>query len=474
MALALDGKVGATSVDVSSVAASLTTSNAGDIIIAVVSFWSNNSSRNNTTGAPMVGTISSTNLPAGVWAQRSRLYLTSSVSSLPVIIEVWWAYAAAALTAESITAAFETPGSIDYSTLTLFGVSGADPVNPFDLNSALPAFSAHAGSGGSTAHAVTGISTTAANTFEIAIQANASTNYTLTADTNFTLIETENPASQSNCSTEYLTTPNSSPVSNATLDVFSGQGASVNYIAEVDAIQALVSPAWGGPTFVNSGGVNIVGSTATSNKPSLPANRTNGNLLLASCSVAANCVPTWSSGWTVIETWSINTTGAVYQTGTKAYCYVTGSETQPTITFNGTGAGMARVDQYTGVAQTNPIGNSEHNAGNGTAITCTAVTTSRANSLVANFIDAGGTEAPPVAPSFMPRTTRIYVPGTDAAIGCAVLSDQQVAASGGTSTSSSVTYPFTIEWLQFMTEILAPAPPSFHTTGQLVSPMIGR
>ncbi len=123
VSMALDGKVHGSFTSGSSTTLSLTTANANDVIIAVVAV-------NTTT----VSTISSAHLN---FTLRKR----EQVSGGPYYLDVWYAVAPVALSAEAITvtlsAALGSP--YPYCTVDIFGVSGANTSTIFDSNSSLPA-----------------------------------------------------------------------------------------------------------------------------------------------------------------------------------------------------------------------------------------------------------------------------------------------------------------------------------------------
>ena len=451
MALSFDGKAGSAAANAASMSATLSTTNAKDIIVAVVTYFSNNISAT-CTGVAGAGITE--------FALRSRTVLNTSYS-IPMVVEVWWGCAAAALTDVSVTASFYNYASIQYNGLHVFGINGADLLNPFDPNTALPAVAMHAASGGAGTHAVTGVATTNTNTLEFAVLATAiGGSGTPTADSGFTLIENEyaDGVTYGASYTEYQI--NTSAVSPTTQDVFAGlSSVTTNYIALIDAIQgpATADTDWTGPKFVNSGDATIFNtSTPTAN---MPADIVAGNLLLAHISVSAAVSGSlaWSSGWTPIEAWYA---GAVAQTGAKAYRIATGSDTAPTVTWTGGGValGMIVVDQFTNVNQTTPIGNSEHNSTNSATVTCTAVTTTANNSLVVNHVDNGSELTLPGLNGAWTALNTYVTKSGDPGQGCRQLSGQTIAASGSNPSSCTQTSFSAVQYLDFQTEILAPTP----------------
>jgi hypothetical protein len=447
MALALDGHA-ATIINTSGTTAAsvtLTTTSADDVIVALVSIFTNQVT-NSASTAPGVLNVSGGGL---TWGLRSRARLITSVSSVPLIEEEWVAHAPSALTAQTITASMGGVGTSNFMGLEVFGVSGADTDAVFDTNVSLPAIAAFAASGGTSSHPVTGISTTNANTFEIAALATAAGGTgTATADSGFTLLDSK-WFSGTNAGHQAEYQINSSLLSSVSQNVFSSVSAiGTNYIALVDAIIAAPGSARAGPKFVNSGGGTLFNSTSAT--AVLPGSLVNGNLLLAHISVGSStATPVWPAGWTPIGSkWTIGT-----QTGHQAYCYVTGSETAPTVTWTGTAGGMIQVIQISGTDASSPIGATSHNSASSASATCTAITTTRANSLVLNFLDVGEVLATP-AP--YPWRSRVTGGGTSPAIGCWHIADEFLPTSGTTSDSVNLTLYASCTYLNFTTEILAP------------------
>lgn len=136
MALALDGSVHANAT-ATSVNASLTTSASNCVIVAIV-----------TTNSSGVTGISSTNTTG--WTER-----VESTPGNP--ISIWYGVASSPLSSETITVSL---GGSAYTTVDIFGISGADTTQIYDANGALPDQV-----GSSTLH--TDITTTADDTFLI-------------------------------------------------------------------------------------------------------------------------------------------------------------------------------------------------------------------------------------------------------------------------------------------------------------------
>ena len=146
MTLSLDGNANGNSTFSTTVAASLTTSNTDDIIVALVA------TKHDGSSAPAISVADGSSL---TWTQRYQL--NSSDESYGI----FWAHAASALSGDTITATLSVSSS--ENTIIVFGVSGADTSYPFDNNASL---TKHA-SGTSTAPAATGVSTDATDTFLI-------------------------------------------------------------------------------------------------------------------------------------------------------------------------------------------------------------------------------------------------------------------------------------------------------------------
>lgn len=163
MSLALDGSAHGTGVVATTCSATLTTSNAGDIIMVVVTL----------NHGPLLS-VTSPNLTFALYGRQT---LVNNGSGDPTYLDIWKAVAAGALSSEVITA---TQSGSDYITMDAFGVSGANTSSPFDANGSLPAVSPGIGSD-------VVLSTTSANTFifcgyRMAVTANP------TAGAGFTLI----------------------------------------------------------------------------------------------------------------------------------------------------------------------------------------------------------------------------------------------------------------------------------------------
>ena len=149
--MALDGDVVGYDKTGSTPSVSLTTSNANDVIIVLVSTSVSSGS------PPKVSSISS---PHVSWKSSARGTGGDGVTNY----EEWYGIASSALSSEAITV--HLSGSPAYgSTIVAFGISGANTASPFDSHSGLPAWAS--GSGGSPS---VSISTSNANDFIFGVE----------------------------------------------------------------------------------------------------------------------------------------------------------------------------------------------------------------------------------------------------------------------------------------------------------------
>jgi hypothetical protein len=151
--LSLDGHA-ASSGSVSgsgNIAATLTTANSNDIIVACIY----NEAQGHSAGPHAVSGVSGGGL---TWTQRSSQTSTAFNGSA---LEVWWAHASSPLSSVTITASFA--GTTDDASIIVFGVSGCSNVAaPFDTNASLPKT---AQSTSASSPSVAGVSTDFAKTF---------------------------------------------------------------------------------------------------------------------------------------------------------------------------------------------------------------------------------------------------------------------------------------------------------------------
>lgn len=143
MALAINGTPGGhvdNSGTATTVAASVTTTVADTIVIAVISAYHIQSGGT----AKTVTGVSGGGL---TWARRSAQSIPTTNGSILVSTEVWWAHATGALTAQSITATFDSAPN-QRSEMMVFGVSGSNHLSaPWDVNGGLPATTHSTGTG---------------------------------------------------------------------------------------------------------------------------------------------------------------------------------------------------------------------------------------------------------------------------------------------------------------------------------------
>lgn len=153
MALALDGttKTGSISGAATNTVASaaFTNSVANSIIIALISV-------NNST----LRTVSSISGGGLTWTKRTSSSGTQSTFDI-IDLEIWWALAATALSAQVITATLS--GTAVGATIGVFAVSGADTTTPFDVDASLPGILQNFTTPGNAP--AKSVSTTNANTF---------------------------------------------------------------------------------------------------------------------------------------------------------------------------------------------------------------------------------------------------------------------------------------------------------------------
>src|SRR5579859_6590166 len=145
----LDGHAHGTHSTSGNLTVALTTSLTNDIIVVMVYNEHNG-------GASAVSSVTS---PGLAFAQRS-----SSNGSGNGSLEVWWALAATALTAATITVAFSS--TYDDASCVAFGVHGCNTSAPWDGNASLPKKASFTAS--SSTPSVTRVSTTLTNNYLIA------------------------------------------------------------------------------------------------------------------------------------------------------------------------------------------------------------------------------------------------------------------------------------------------------------------
>jgi hypothetical protein len=131
--MALDGDVVGYDKTGSTPSVSLTTSSANDVIIVLVS-------TSVSSGSPP--TVLSISSPHVSWESSAR----GTGGDGATDYEEWYGIASSALSSETITVHLSSSPADD-STITAFGISGANTASPFDSHSGLPAWAS--GSGGS-------------------------------------------------------------------------------------------------------------------------------------------------------------------------------------------------------------------------------------------------------------------------------------------------------------------------------------
>jgi hypothetical protein len=158
---------------------SLTTTQPDDIIVAIV--------HTETTGANGYRPVSSVTDTAGLsWQRRAQYQWVGGRNSNSNTLEIWWAHAPAALTADTITAHI-SGGNVDDATILAFGVAGADINEPFDTNSAVQA-TATGGASSASTPAVAGVSTDAVRALILAVAASPRSGGTSSSPADFTTL----------------------------------------------------------------------------------------------------------------------------------------------------------------------------------------------------------------------------------------------------------------------------------------------
>lgn len=242
--LAVDGLASNNSSASTTVAVTLTTAQAGDIIIVAV-----NANRTAAQGSvTTVSSIASTNLPSGAWTKRSGVQLTgvnatgSNNTSFGTTAyddtEIWWAYSSGALTSEVITVTFGA--TIDDCTAVAMGVTGFSgtyyQTAPWDPNGAVPATATHAT--GLTTPTVPNVSTTAGNGMAIMVvsaNSNPDGNMVATNDGYTRQLAVGNNGGTNWARIFLYTKVTSAPLSNVSQGVNNVYGA-VAWLAQVDAL----------------------------------------------------------------------------------------------------------------------------------------------------------------------------------------------------------------------------------------------
>src|SRR5665213_2532552 len=133
MSLAVEGAAHSGFNSGASGSVAVTTNGADRIIILVLG---NEAALSQTFNAPTASGLTFQKRSGQTWVSQPGTFMADQ--------EVWWAYASAQLTAESI--AVTTTGIIDNCSIGVFAVSGVDPSrfgNPWDTNGSLPAYASN-------------------------------------------------------------------------------------------------------------------------------------------------------------------------------------------------------------------------------------------------------------------------------------------------------------------------------------------
>jgi hypothetical protein len=158
---------------------SLTTTQPDDLIIAIV--------HTETTGANGYRPVGSVTDAASLsWQRRAQYQWAGGRNSNSNTLEIWWAHAPAALTANTITAHI-SGGNVDDATILAFGVAGADINEPFDTNASLPA-TATGGAATASTPSLAGVSTDAARALILAAAGSPRTGGTSSSPADFTTL----------------------------------------------------------------------------------------------------------------------------------------------------------------------------------------------------------------------------------------------------------------------------------------------
>ena len=385
MTLALDGTPNGKASSTGAIAVTLTTSQSNDVIVMIV---------DTETASPGVyRTVTGISGGGLTWYNRSSQQWNGS-TSLSRRREIWWAIAASPLSAVTFTATM-SGGTDTYATIG-FAVSGANTASPWDTNGSLPA-NVTDQTGSSTTPTVTGLSTSdPVESFIFAVWSNSNFNdpSTLSPGTGYTgllgkftgagtydsALEVEYKVGQlTSASAAFV---RSVPNWNMVVDALqSAPTGSTGTWSSTEVVDVLTAQGHNGtsPWFVNAS--SLASQNAVTNLTlNLPSSRTTGNLLIGFVTIGNNTAVTWPAGWTPIDS------SIVDMSMSYAYCYVTGSETAPNLTWNGSQENARGIIvQYAGTAASSPIGaTNKHQDFSVGAVTMTdaGITTTAANSTV--------------------------------------------------------------------------------------------
>jgi hypothetical protein len=203
------------------------------------------------------------------------------------------------------------------------------------------------------------------------------------------------------------------------------------------------------PAFVNSGGITQANTVHTG---TLPGSRVNGNLLVFYFKVRSTTNdPALSAGWTLLDSFGYG--GSTQRYGV-AYCFVTGSEAAPTLTWSGGGTAVSIVIQYSGVDQTTPlVAGTKNGSQTGTTITCTAINSSQNSSIAISSSWDDASVAPTLPSGFTNEGTGAF----QNAFSSVRLCEVQIATSGSSSGAVSCTQASSVPWGTFLFEMKSPA-----------------
>lgn len=184
--------------------------------------------------------------------------------------------------------------------------------------------------------------------------------------------------------------------------------------------------------------------------PSLPSGLVNGNLLILYTKVRGfdTTGPVISAGWNILDSIGIGGSGnkevlywRYYQTGDAA----------PTITI-GSGQVITVMMQYSGMHPSAALVAGSKNSGTGTALTCAAINSTRANSLAISMNVGEQATASSVPPGFSNEGVGFY----QNSFSSFRITDAVIAASGASSGAMSATQSTSVAWGAFVFEMKTP------------------
>jgi hypothetical protein len=181
-----------------------------------------------------------------------------------------------------------------------------------------------------------------------------------------------------------------------------------------------------------------------------PSGRVNGNLLIFYFQVGSTSHdPTLSAGWTLIDTFGYGGTTLRYG---AAYCYVTGSEVAPTLTWAGGGTAVSLIAEYENVAPSSPVvPGTKNGALTGFSISTLATVSSRDNSLFVSATWTGEAVACPVPAGFSNESA--LTNGFDNVFGSLRLADKSAAITSTSSGAVAATQITNVPWATFLFEL---------------------